>query len=120
MNMNQEMNDEMRDAELDALRDSWQVPAPSAGFHQRVLAAYKAEFQHIRAPRRRFSLTLRQAFAGLAAACLLVAGILIGARFHRESTHVAGSGNGSGPTVVGPYQPVHRPSFVVISQGEQP
>jgi len=117
--MDHQNNDERRDAELDLLRDSWQAPAPSDGFHERVMAAYKTEFQRGRRQSRRFPLSVWLAFAGVAAVCMLVVGIVIGTRVHHGQPgqgNGIGSGNGTAPGVVAPYQPVHQPQFVVISE----
>ena len=114
-------NDEMRDAELDALREAWEAPAPAPGFHQRVLTAYQSEFRRTGALRRWFSMPIRLAFGGIAAVALVVLGVTIGTHVHKQPPGSAsGSGNGSGPAAVAPYQPVHQPRFIVISQGENP
>ncbi len=118
---NYDPHDEMRDAELECVGAKWEAPAPGPGFHERVLAAYQTEFRRSAAPRRKLSLILQLAFTGAAALCAMAALFIAMSYAHKDRPNISnGSGNGSGPAVVGPYQPVHQPRFIVISQGEQP
>lgn len=90
------MIDEHRDPELESVRAEWEAPAPSAGFHSRVLSAFEEEFAQAPWWRRRWVLA-----AGLVAGAAMAVVLLRPAR----DTH---------------YEPVRQPHFMVVSAGEHP
>lgn len=102
------MEDEIRDPELECVREHWDAPPPGPGFHERVLAAYACE-----APpawwRRWFAMRVP---LPLAAATVLMAFLLawFAASYLRKPE----------PGGFARYRPVPQPRFIVVSQGENP
>jgi hypothetical protein len=78
------------------LRTHWDAPAPSAGFHERVQSAYRREFETVPGWRR-----------WVAATAVVAAGVLLLLALPQKPP-------------ASRYQPVSRPRFIVISQGEHP
>ena len=108
---------ENRDPDLEWVRDEWDAPAPTAGFHERVLAAYEREIGC--APTWRRWLAIRVPLPVAAAAVL---GAFFLALFTASDSRGPGPPSSSRFKTAGRYQykPVSQPRFIVISQGEHP
>jgi hypothetical protein len=111
------MMNETRDPEFEWVRANWDAPAPTPGFHERVLTAYGHQFGCV--PRWRRWLAIRVPLA-VAAAAVFGAFILafFTAPYFRgpapQSSSRFKTANGY------QYKPVSQPRFIVISQGEHP
>lgn len=91
------MSEEHRDPDLESIRAEWEAPAPSPGFHARVLSAFEREFGRVPWWRRRWPVAAAMAAAGLLIAVLI-----------------------SRPNGAARYQPVSQPHFTIVSAGEHP
>jgi hypothetical protein len=97
------MDDETRDAELEALQPYWKPPVPSDELDGRVLRAYR---RGIRARRR-----LRRFWIPVAAVGVAISGLLAGIRMRARPA----------PANYGmAFVPVRQPRIIVVSQGERP
>jgi hypothetical protein len=112
-----EKMDETRDPEFEWVRAHWDSPAPTPGFHERVLAAYEREFGYAPPWRRwlAFRVPLPVAAAAVFGAFILA---LFTAPYFRGPAPQSSSEFKTASEYR--YKPVSQPRFIVISQGEHP
>ncbi|HWB83354.1 MAG TPA: hypothetical protein VG675_04385 [Bryobacteraceae bacterium] len=103
------MTDEDRDPELDYVRTEWDAPPPSAGFHNRMLAAYTREGNAAGWWRRWLGVRVPMPVTAAAVLMAFLLAWFMAPHFRRSE-----------PAGLARYQPIPQPRFIVVSQGENP